>query len=108
MASQLSWVRAFAFAGVVILCGCETSSHRTPDRRAAYEATALILGRTEYVSPTAAYDANWMPIGKGADHVLTTAEITRLDTDIDACVFELSKGTFTLPSESVRAAQVIA
>jgi hypothetical protein len=107
VASRVSWIQAVAFAGAVVTCGCATSSHRDPDRRAGYEATALTLGRTEYVSPDAGYDAKWTPIGKGADHVLSSAEITRLNTDIHACVSELSKGTLALPSEAVRAAQVI-
>ena len=47
-------------------------------------------------------------VGKNARYVLSTAEITRFDADIDACVSELSKGTFALPSEAVRTAQLIA
>ena len=77
------------------------------DRRAGYEATALKLGRTEYVSPGEGYDAKWTPIGKAADYVLSSVDITHLYTDIAACVSDLSKGTFALPSEAVRTAQVI-
>jgi hypothetical protein len=107
MASRLSWVRTAILAGAVVLSGCATSAHRVLDRRAGYEATAQKLGTTEYVSPGAGYDMKWTPIGKGADYALSTVEITRFNVDIDACVSELSKGTFALPSEAVRTAQLI-
>jgi hypothetical protein len=88
--------------------GCAASAHLAPDRRAGYEATALKLGNTEYVSPDAGYAMKWVPIGKGADFVLSAVEITRFNADIDTCVSELSKGSVALPSEAVRTAQLIA
>jgi hypothetical protein len=60
------------------------------------------------VSASAGYDMTWTPIGKDAHYLLSTTEINRFDADIDACVSELSKGAFPLPSEAVRTAQLIA
>ena len=107
MASRLSGVRTATLVCAVVLSGCATTAHRVPDRRAGYEATALKLGKTEYVSPGAGYVMKWTPIEKGADYTLSTVEITRFNADIDACVSDLSKGTVALPSEAVRTAQLI-
>jgi hypothetical protein len=105
MASRLSWVRAVTIVGAVALWGCAT--HRGLDRRAGYEATALKLGRTEYVSPGAGYAVKWTPIGTGVNYSLSAVESDRFNADIDACVSELSKGTVGLPSEAARTAQLM-
>ena len=101
MASRRSGVLTVTSAAAVVLSGCATNPHR------AYEATALKLGTTEYVSPGVEYVTKWTPIGKGADYSLSTVEITRVNADIDACVSELSKGADALPSEAVRTAQLV-
>jgi hypothetical protein len=67
----------------------------------------LKLGRTEYVSAGAGYDLKWTPIGKGVNYSLSSVEIDRFNTDIDACESELSKGTVGPPSEAARTAQLM-
>ena len=108
MVSQLLWARTVTLIVVIAVNGCAMSAHRVPDRRAGYEATALKLGNTEYVSPGQGYMMDWSPIGKDATYMLSAVDITRFNADIGACVSSLSKGTFALPSEVVRTAQLIA
>jgi hypothetical protein len=107
MAPRLSMARTVIIAAATVLIGCATSIQRGDDRHAGYKATALKLGNTDYVSPGTGYDMRWTPIGDSGRQTLSTDEITRLNAHLDACVSELSRGTYALPSETVRIAQNI-
>jgi len=90
--------------GEMIDTGCK---NRMLKARAAYADTAWKLGRSLSLPHKDIYTMKWKRRERSADHTLSSEEIDKLHSDIDACASELSRDVLDLPPEIVRAVQVI-